>query len=63
MKAKFIGKDNSMGFCEGQIYEIETKVKTNSKGKSHLWLYDMNSGLYCPYSRMETMLENWKLIE
>ncbi len=37
--------------------------KDNSKGKSHLWLYDMNLELYCPYSRMETMLENWKLIE
>lgn len=63
VKAEFIGKDGSMGFCKGRTYQIRTDVKANSNGKVFLWVYDINSKLYCPYSRLETMLDNWMLID
>lgn len=56
MKARFIGSHNSMGFQYGQIYTIWTEIKRNM-----LWLFDVKSSLYCPYSNMETMLDNWEI--
>lgn len=56
-KAMFIGTDRSMGFRNGRIYNIRTYIKNN-----WICLYADN-GLWCPYSNMECLLKNWKIIE
>lgn len=55
MKAIYIGQDKSMGFRTGKEYNIETKVK---RGMIFLMA---EGGKYCPYSRVETLLENWNI--
>ena len=62
MRVKFIGRDGSMGFVNGKVYKIRTAVRVNSKGQVFLWVYDMSSNLYCPYSNLEKMLDNWKIL-
>ena len=55
MRAQFIGKDRSMGFRRGQWYRI---IAIEEKfGKV---LLREASGLFCPYSNIGKMLENWK---
>ena len=62
MKAKFVGKDKSLGFRNGQVYTIRTTVINN-------WLWVFTTGNMrskpkrCPYGSLEKMLENWKLLE
>lgn len=56
MKAVFTGKDGSMGFKKGKEYQIKTRVKGG-----YLWLIDLKTGNSCPYSRLETLLDNWRL--
>lgn len=64
MNAKYIGEDGSMGFVKGGVYKIETKVKSQWLRKDGwIWVYVKNSHLSCPYSRVETFLENWKILE
>jgi hypothetical protein len=60
MKAKFIGKDHSMGFINGKIYDLCTECKIVN-GTAYLCVYDNNSDKWCPYSKLETMLQNWEL--
>lgn len=55
MKATYIGQDKSMGFRTGKTYNIETKVKRN------MIFLMAEGGKYCPYSRVETLLENWEI--
>lgn len=68
MRAEFIGK-TSMGFITGQIYTIETACKMVKRCKTSradpvlcLCVYDKNSKARCPYSSMEKVLENWRLL-
>lgn len=64
MKAKFIGTDGSMGFNKGAVYEIETYVSSQwLRSDGYLWVKDKKSHLKCPYSRLETMLLNWEILE
>lgn len=64
MKARFIGKDGSMGFEHGKVYKIYTWVESKLFSRSGwLWVKDMDSNLYCPYSRLETFLNNWELLD
>jgi hypothetical protein len=68
MRAEFIGQDQPKGFKKGHIYEIRTESKLiTKKGVSQpiccLCVYDVNSLIWCPYSRLETMLQNWKLLQ
>ena len=64
MKAKFIGEDGSMGFLKGGVYEIETFIESQRLRKDGwLWVKVKNSPLRCPYSRLETFLENWEVLE
>lgn len=65
MKAKFIGQ-NYLTFKNGTIYDIETKcqiIASNGIEKRIpcLCVYDLYSKSWCPYSRLETMLMNWKI--
>ena len=67
MKAIFIGKNESCGFINGQEYDIETHCcfNSNNTGRRNidrpvLMLY--SGKLKCPYSRLETLLGNWKII-
>lgn len=64
MTAKFIGRDGSMGFKHGKLYQIETWIDSRlfSRG-GYLWVRDVNSNLSCPYSRLETLLDNWILLD
>lgn len=55
MKAQFIGKNGSMGFRCGQWYRI-VAIEEHFK---HIVLREA-SGLFCPYSNVGKMLENWK---
>ena len=55
MRAQFIGKDRSMGFRRGQWYRI---IAIEEQFK-HVVLREA-SGLFCPYSNVGKMLENWK---
>lgn len=74
MKARFTGKDY-MSFVHGRIYDIRTECNTIKKRvgstgffghnevKECLCVYDNNSSSWCPYSRLETMLQNWDIID
>ena len=55
IKARFIGKDGSMGLKKGDVYEIRTSIQYGL-----LWvIWNENS---CPYRNLESFLRNWKLI-
>ena len=56
MKGIFIGKDGSMGFKYGKEYEFHTYCQRDCL---HL---KTKNGLWCPYSNMEKLLENWRII-
>ena len=53
LKGKFIGKDGSMGFVYGKKYKLYTWCERN-----YLFL-KTSDGLWCPYSNLEKLLENW----
>lgn len=57
MKMKFIGKDGSLGYKFGAIYDI--KIETIGD-----YIYVLSEGhLRCPYSSLEKLLENWQEIK
>lgn len=63
MRARFIGRDGSMGFEHGKVYNIETYIGSRLfRRGGFLWLRDKSSGLKCPYSNMESLLNNWELL-
>lgn len=62
MKAKFIGKNGSIGFVSGKIYDIKTKCGFVFGKETVLIVSDKNSRKNCPYSCLETMLQNWELL-
>lgn len=57
MLYKFIGRNGSMGFMNGQIYNL--KLYQDNKGKI---VIESNKG-YCPYSSMESFNKNWKVVK
>lgn len=56
MKGIFIGKDGSMGFEHGKEYQFYTWCERN-----YLFL-KTSDGLWCPYSNMEKLLDNWRIL-
>lgn len=56
MKLKFIGEHGSMGFEHGRVYECRLVSLRDGGGV----LVFANGNLYCPYSSLRKMLENWE---
>ena len=52
----YIGKDDSMEFKNGQQYSFTTCISDG-----YLKLSVENSYLYCFYSSLESLLDNWEL--
>lgn len=66
IKAKFIGQ-SSCGFYNGKGYLIKTRIVGVIKdgvplSGAYLWVYDTKSSAACPYSNLESFLENWKIL-
>lgn len=57
MYYRFIGKDGSMGFINGNIYDLEVFKKGNE-----ILIY-AKSGVKCPYQNINKFKENWELAE
>ena len=58
MLEKFIGKDGSMGFKNGEIYKLKSKCENNK-----IIVKTANDKLFCPYKSIESFLRNWKIKE
>lgn len=56
-KGVFVGKNGSMGFKNGEEYKFLTYYDA---GYLHL---KTTNGLWCPYSSVEKLLENWRIID
>ena len=59
MQGEFIGK-TSMGFVNGKVYNIESKVQKIIKygiPMLCICIYDKDSNAWCPYSNLETMIK------
>ena len=54
--AIFTGKNGSMGFRAGRFYAV-----TIVKRKGEVVLIAPDDGLKCPYSSLDTMLNNWHM--
>lgn len=57
VKGIFVGKDSSMGFKQGKEYQFTTCIRHN------MLCVVTSDGLWCPYSNMEKLLENWRIID
>lgn len=57
VKGIFVGKDGSMGFKRGKEYQFTTCIRHN------MLCVVTSDGLWCPYSNMEKLLENWRIID
>ena len=55
--AIFTGKNGSMGFRAGRFYAV-----TIVKRKGEVVLIAPDDGLKCPYSSLDTMLNNWHIL-
>ena len=62
MKAKYIGTNGSMGFKTGKTYNIFTHCKVLNS-QPVIIVYCNNDDSWCPYSSLESLLENWLLID
>lgn len=56
MKGKFTGENKSCGFKTGKVYEVCLTASNNN-----IILVEKESNLQCPYSSMNTLLNNWIL--
>lgn len=54
----FKGKDGSVGFHTGQVYNIKSSVAFG-----YIWITDINTGMKCSYTTIEKVLQNWELRE
>lgn len=63
IRAIFIGKDDSMDFCNGKEYRLRSDIKKvpGIRGKC-ICLYNLNGLGWCPYKNLEALLQNWKII-
>jgi len=59
---KFIGKDGSMGFINGEIYYLE-KFKKEYKFDFGYELIIVSQGRQIPYSSEKTFQKNWLKVE
>lgn len=57
MYYRFIGKDGSLGFVRGNIYDLEVCRDNNG-----ITIYS-KPGVRCPYSSLKTFQENWESVE
>lgn len=59
LKGRFIGADGSNGFRKGKVYDVQTFIKNG-----YLFIESTDKTTKpCPYSRAETLLENWDIAE
>lgn len=58
IKAEFIGKDGSMGFKKGKIYELWHFVKGN---KIYISKRNINA-VAIPYDTIIALKKNWKIL-
>lgn len=58
MKARFIGKDGSLGFKKGKIYHITV---TEDKVRNWLWVKTF-WGRSCPYESRKAIENNWDVL-
>lgn len=56
MKARFIGKNGSMGLVHGRIYNIQIWSDND-------YIYVRWGSLTCPYTNLKTLHENWRAVE
>lgn len=65
MKARFKGINGSMGFVNGRVYNIMTRCGYlwGKKENPCIIVIDTESKQRCPYSNMETILENWEILK
>lgn len=62
--ARYVGEDGSLGFERGEVYEIETYITSKFlKPGGMLWVRARGTTMQCPYSKLETMLDNWEILE
>jgi len=54
VRMKFIGKDGSMGYKTGDVYDVEIK----SSGK--FIILSSKGYIRCPYSSIKALLQNWE---
>lgn len=54
-KAKFIGKDGSMGFVNGRVYSIEICTFDGM-----IWV--KWGCVICPYTSLKTLTQNWESV-
>lgn len=56
--AKFIGKDGSMGYRNGEVYNLKTYMHENM-----MWVKALGTRLpHVPYIYLESLLENWEIL-
>lgn len=61
MRAKYVGKDKSMGLKKGKYYDIIIE-----EGRSYIWLSTEENGgrkISVPYSNERTLFQNWQPLE
>jgi hypothetical protein len=63
MVAKFIGKDGSMGFKYGRIYNINSYFQT-SFGKTYIVIKCKSDDTLrpCAYDGVESLAKNWVIL-
>lgn len=70
MRARFKGKNGSMGFKHGKVYELKTgfePIEVRKPGhiatvKWYITLRDTKSSAWCPYSSTAAVEENWDIL-
>ena len=51
---KFIGRDGSMGYKTGVVYDVEIKSSGN------FIILSSKGYIQCPYSNIKALLQNWE---
>jgi DNA-directed RNA polymerase subunit RPC12/RpoP len=57
MKGIFTGKDGSMGFETGRMYDLKSHIDNEL-----IYLNDLNSSSFCFYFSVENMCKNWFIL-